>query len=250
MQDYSNNRFLVTGASSGIGRGIATHLLGLGAEVILVGRNTANLTAAGSSAADEHKYKVESFDLTKVDEIPAWMGELADKHGKLDGVVHSAGILVTKPVRSYRGTDWEGSFLLNVTAGGLLAKGFRQKGVSNDGGSLVYLSSVMGIVGQPGQVVYSATKAAVIGMVRSLAVELARENIRVNAVSPAVVETGMSLELQKNLTESQYEKIKEMHPLGLGKESDIASAVEFLLADSSRWITGSNLVVDGGYTAL
>jgi NAD(P)-dependent dehydrogenase (short-subunit alcohol dehydrogenase family) len=107
----------------------------------------------------------------------------------------------------------------------------------------------MGLTGQPGQVLYSATKGALIAMARSMALELARESIRVNCVAPAVVAAGMSEELQKTLSPEQFSAITAQHPLGLGRAEDVANAVAFLLADTSRWITGTTLTVDGGYTA-
>lgn len=138
---------------------------------------------------------------------------------------------------------------VNVVAASALAKGFRQRGVFVEGGSIVLLSSVMGLVGQPGQSLYSATKGALVAMTRSLALELAREQIRVNCVAPAVVMTGMSEQLKQNVSPEQFAQITAMHPLGLGRGEDVASAVAFLLADTARWITGTTLVVDGGYTA-
>lgn len=246
--DLTGRTVLVTGASSGLGRGIADLAARLGARVILVGRDAARLEAAQKSLVGEG-HRVEAFDLQQTDAIAGWLKELAQRHGALHGLVHSAGLLVTKPVRMQTAADWELAMRVNVSAGAALVKGFRQRGVYAGSGSIVFLSSVMGLTGQPGQVVYSATKGALVAMTRSLALELARESIRVNCVAPAVVEAGMSGDLQKTVSPEQFALITAQHPLGLGRAEDVANAVAFLLADTARWITGTTLVVDGGYTA-
>jgi len=246
--DLTGRPILVTGASSGLGFGIADLLARLGAKVVLVARDTGRLESACASLTGT-SHVVEAFDLTQTDAIPGWMKEVAQRHGVLDGLVHSAGVLPTKPLRLQTASDWETAMRINVVAAGALAKGFRQRGVYSGRGSIVLLSSVMGLAGQPGQIIYSATKGALIALARSMALELARENIRVNCVAPAVVMTGMSEELKANLTPDQFAEIEKQHPLGLGRAEDVANAVAFLLAESARWITGTTLTVDGGYTA-
>jgi NAD(P)-dependent dehydrogenase (short-subunit alcohol dehydrogenase family) len=107
----------------------------------------------------------------------------------------------------------------------------------------------MGLAGAPATVAYAASKGALNALTRSMAVELAREKIRVNTVAPGHVATEMSDRLREFLTPEKYAMIEAAHPLGLGTATDVAYAVAFLLADTGRWITGSTLVVDGGYTA-
>jgi NAD(P)-dependent dehydrogenase (short-subunit alcohol dehydrogenase family) len=246
--DLTGRCILVSGASAGLGRGISEFIAKLGARVVLVARDASRLELVRSSLAGSgHAVKV--FDLTQTDSIAGWMKEIAQQYGLLHGVVHCAGILSTKPLRMQMAVDWESAMRINVAAGAALAKGFRQKGVHGDPGSIVYLSSVMGLSGQPGQILYSATKGALIAMTRSLALELAREGIRVNCVAPALVQAGMSEQLHKSVSSEQFAQIVAQHPLGLGRTEDVANAVGFLLADTARWITGTTLVVDGGYTA-
>lgn len=239
---------VVTGASSGLGRGITHLLANLGAKVILVARGLNRLEATRDSLSGVG-HVCEAFDLSQTDLIPGWLREIAKKHGRLAGLVHSAGVLPTMPLRSQMASDWERAMRINVNAAAALAKGFRQRDVNEGSGSVVFLSSVMGITGQPGQILYSATKGAVISMVRSMALELARESIRVNCVAPAVVLAGMSENLQLALSAEQFAAVTAQHPLGLGRPEDVANAVGFLLANTGRWITGTTLIVDGGYTA-
>ena len=107
----------------------------------------------------------------------------------------------------------------------------------------------MGMTGAPGLSGYGASKGALIGLAKSLALEMARNRIRVNCVSPGYVRSAMANEIQETVGPEQFAAIEAMHPLGLGAADDVAHAIGFLLADTGRWITGSNLVVDGGYTA-
>lgn len=240
--------YLVSGASSGLGKGIAEMLAKLGARVVLVARHAERLDAvcAGLSGSG---HGVAPFDFSGPDDVVAWLKGVVAAHGKLNGIVHSAGLLCIKPLRVQTERDWAESMKVNVLAAGALARGFRLPAVNAGGGSLVFLSSVMGLAGEPAQSVYSATKGALIAMTRSLAVELAPEKIRVNCVAPAVVMAGMSDGLQQKVSAEQFAAITAQHPLGLGTANDVAGAVAFLLADTGRWVTGSTLVIDGGYLA-
>jgi NAD(P)-dependent dehydrogenase (short-subunit alcohol dehydrogenase family) len=111
------------------------------------------------------------------------------------------------------------------------------------------VSSVMGTVGQPGQSAYAASKFAVNGLVKSLSLEFAREGLRINSVAPGMVATPMVESLRASLPQDHFDSAVAMHPLGLGQPEDVAKAIAFLLSDDARWITGSVLAVDGGYTA-
>ena len=246
--DLSGKRVLITGSSSGIGRATAIYLSRLGAHLVLAGRNQVRLEET-FNALQGGGHKISAFDLTQIDAIPLWLKELAKSGGTFSGVVHSAGIQVTMPIRSMTRNSFDEIMNVNVGSAFGLAKGFRQKNVNADGGSIVFLSSIMGVVGQPAVSAYCASKGALVSFGKSLALELAREGIRVNCVLPGHVRTEMAEKLEQTLTGIQFEAIKAAHPLGLGTPDDVAAAVAFLLADTSRWITGSSLIVDGGYTA-
>jgi NAD(P)-dependent dehydrogenase (short-subunit alcohol dehydrogenase family) len=138
---------------------------------------------------------------------------------------------------------------VNVESAMGLLKGYRQKGVNPGAGSVVLIASVLGLCGQPVQSIYSATKGAVLAMAKSAALELVRDGIRVNCVAPAIVETELVDRLRATMTPEQFQAVVAAHPLGLGQAKDVANAVAFLLGETGRWITGTTLTVDGGYTA-
>lgn len=247
--DMTGKRVLVTGASSGIGRETAILLSRLGATIVAAGRDKDRLQQT-LGALQGIGHVAAEFDLGQLDEIPQWMKTLATTGGPFSGLVHSAGLHRTMPVSMIRSQSLDTLMRVNVYGAALLARGFRQRECRAPGtGSVVFLSSVAGIVGEPGVCAYSASKAAIIGLTRSLAMELARENIRVNAVAPGFVMTEMSQHLKESLTESQFSALELKHPMGLGQPVDVAHAIAFLAGDAARWITGTTMIVDGGYTA-
>jgi len=237
---------LVTGASSGIGKQTAITLSILGARLVLVARDISRLkqTATQMTHSNHH---IVPFDLNNTDEIPRWMISISEIIGPLDGLVHSAGIVQLQPLRYLKQNDLESLMRINLFSAMAIAKGYRQRSVCNKGGSIVFLSSVRGISGEAGVAAYAASKGALISLTKSLAVELAPEKIRINCVAPGLVQTEM-VNNDKQLP-AQLERMEQQHLLGIGTPEDVANAIAFLLADTGKWITGTTLVVDGGYTA-
>jgi NAD(P)-dependent dehydrogenase (short-subunit alcohol dehydrogenase family) len=239
---------LITGASSGIGRACAIECSKAGAAILAFGRDEERLAETFDSLEGEGK--AFSVDLTNTDEVDEVMKALEDDGIKIDGVIHSAGISTTLPLRMITPDKIQPLFDVNVSSAIYLSKWItRKKLVPDSGSSIVFLSSVMGSVGEAGKTIYSITKGAVLAASRSMAVELASKNIRVNCISPGVVETPMSDSAVYNRNEDARKKIEALHPLGLGKPEDVASAAVYLLSDAASWVTGTNLFVDGGYTA-
>lgn len=246
--ELTDRTILVTGASSGIGRQTSIQLAELGARVVLVGRSEERLGET-RDRLDGDGHVIRPLDLNDVDGIAKWLKGLCKEIGPLHGLVHSAGVHLMKPLRFMSPQEFAGVMTVNVTASAALLKGFRQRGVCGSPASAVLISSVMGMVGQAGVTAYCASKGAVVALTRASALELAEEHIRVNCVAPGWVQTEMADRAATSLTDEQLAEIQGMHPLGLGEPGDVASAVAFLISDASKWITGTTLVVDGGYTA-
>ncbi len=246
--DLSGRYILVTGASSGIGRETAVLLSQLGARLILTARSEERL-AQTASLLHGGSHRAEPFDLARADEIPKWLARIAGETGPLHGIVHAAGKQAATPARFLSEAKIDDLIKTNLSSALMLARAFTQKTCYAPGGSLVFLSSIMALAGKPALSVYAATKGALIAMTKSLAVELAPQRLRVNCVAPGFVATEMLEEVRAVLTEEQMLALENAHPLGFGTPRDVAHAVAFLLADTARWITGSTLVLDGGYTA-
>lgn len=244
----AGRHILVTGASSGLGRATAIALARAGGRLALMGRDEARLreTAAGLEG-EGHTSHVLSFK--GLEGTAEAVKAIAAAGGPLDGVFHSAGLELVRPIRMLK--DEHAASLLEAAVLGSLgvARAAASRGVSNDGASLVFMSSVAGLRGTAGMVGYSASKAAVDGMVRSLACELAPRKIRVNSIAAGGVETEMHERLAKTLGENALADYQRRHLLGFGTADDIANAALFLLGGGSRWITGATMSVDGGYTA-
>lgn len=239
---------LITGASSGIGRACATECSKAGATILSFGRDEDRLKETISNLEGEGK--AFSVDLTNADDVDQVMKLMEDDGIIIDGVIHSAGISTTLPLRMITPEKIQPLFEVNVSSAVYLSKWVtRKKMVPESGSSIVFLSSVMGSVGEAGKTIYSISKGAVLAASRSMAIELASKNIRVNCISPGVVETPMSDSAVYSRNKDARKKIEELHPLGLGKPEDVANAAIYLLSDASKWVTGTNLFVDGGYTA-
>jgi len=247
--NLNNKNIIITGASSGIGRQCAITFSQLGANVILIARNKERLKETYNKL-EKGNHLIISQDITEYDKLEEVISTAVDKIGRISSFVHSAGIEMTLPLRSMQPSYYEEMFSVNVISGFELARIISKKKYFDDrGASFIFISSVMGILGQTGKVGYCSSKGALISGMKAMALELASKNIRVNCILPGVVKTKMSNEMFQRLSEESKKEIINMHPLGLGKPEDIANTCTFLLSDASRWITGTNLIVDGGYSA-
>jgi len=253
MSDYNpfslaDKRILITGASSGIGRACALECSKLGANVILVARRGDGLQRAKDLLA-KGEHHIEIADLSVGEQLVGWCKDVSSRCGTIDGIVHAAGLSLTLPIRATTCEDVRSLMAINSDAAFFLSKGIRQRGVRAASCSIVFIGSVMSLVGQPGLVAYSASKGALVSMTKALALELAREQIRVNLLAPGHVHTAMAAQVEAAIPPEAMSEIIRNHPLGIGSPEDIAHAAAYLLSDAARWVTGSTLVVDGGYTS-
>lgn len=249
--DLTGKTILVTGASSGIGRDACILLSELGAKVVLVARREDELQKTLSLMSGEG-HRAYTLDITQVREISPWMDRVAAECGPFDGLLNSAGISNTEAIRALDFDKMDRLIDLNLKTNFALVHALRKKHVRRRGATLsvVLVSSISGHAGYQGTSVYAATKGGVDAATRALAIELAKESVRINSVVPGLVATEMVLEgLAKRVGQESIEASGNSHPLGLGRPRDVSHAIAFLLSDAARWITGTNLRVDGGILA-
>jgi len=245
----NDKKVLISGAAGGIGRQVAITVSRLGADCVLLDMNESGLEET-LQALPKGNHRVYAQNLTDYEGLASVVEDAVADGKRFDGMVHCAGIEVVVPLKIIKPEHYEKSFAVNVIAGFELTKHVtRKKHFNPDGGSIVLIASVMGTVGSPVKAAYCSSKGALIGGMKALALELASKKIRVNTVSPAMVVTGMSKALLEKVDEAEMRAIESVHPLGLGQPDDVANACAFLLSDAARWITGTDMLVDGGYSA-
>lgn len=244
MERFVGKSFLVTGGASGIGAGIARRLVDEGGRVTVLDLDPVPPEASGigsvvGSVADEEVVRQA-------------VRHASDADGHLHGVVNNAGIMVAATVERQSLDDWRRMLDVNVAGYMLAAKHAFGPMREAGGGSIVNCASIMAYNSGPGHLAYSASKAAILGMTRGIAMDGAPAGIRCNAVCPGTIETPMYeryLEASAD-PDAEHRRHIEMHPLGrLGRPSDVAGLVAFLLSEDAAWITGQDLIIDGGYLA-
>lgn len=243
--DLSGKRILVTGASSGIGRACAVCAAGLGASVVLTGRRTDALRETQAMCAGSGHMTVAG-DIAS----PEFIGELAEAAGKIDGLVHAAGIAPMCPVGMLEKNVSDAVIGVNYESFLELMKCYSKKKYRGDRFSVVAVSSVSYAAGWAGGAAYCGSKGALSASVRALAMEFAPKGIRVNAVCPSNIKTPLYDAGASDMNdEATLKELLKKQPLGLGQPEQVAWPVCFLLSDAASFITGVNLPVDGGYLA-
>lgn len=237
------NAYLITGATSGIGKSISLVLAAKKAKLFLIVRDIKKYNQIFN---DYNNCIPILLDLAEVNNIESVLKSKIDC--KLSGVVLAAGIEETFPIKLYSPKKIKSFFDINFFSNFEILRIVTGKKYINNNSSLVIISSVMSELGQPGKTAYCATKAAIIGLVNSLSLELSSRKIRINAVSPGVVKTPMTDKLFSQLDENQIENITNMHPIGIGSVEDVTELILYLISSKSKWITGQNIKIDGGYS--
>jgi NAD(P)-dependent dehydrogenase (short-subunit alcohol dehydrogenase family) len=241
MFSVSGKRVLVTGASSGIGRTIAITLAEQGAEVTIVGRNKQRLEET-MIAMPGSSHEMIVADLTSKEDLKS----LPEK--VFSGVVFNAGVVEYLPVKFITEEKIRKVFDTNFNSTVLLCQQLLKNKLVSRPGSLVFMSSISSKLGVSGTALYASSKAAITAFSKVVASEVATQGIRSNSICPGIIVTPMT-ENAKTLTSSQeVSEAEKAYPLGYGTTTDVAALVVFLLSDASKWMTGSELIFDGGLT--
>jgi 3-oxoacyl-[acyl-carrier protein] reductase len=243
MMNLSGKVALVTGASRGIGAAVAKTLAAQGATVVAAARRSNAETTASSITAGGGKAEAVTLDVTDKANVEAVVSGAIGKHGRIDILVNNAGIAKDQLLMRMKREDWDAVIATNLTAAFTCSQAVLRPMMKQRGGRIINISSVVGQMGNAGQVNYAASKAGLIGMAKALAREVASRGITVNVVAPGLIDTDMTKALNAGTSDTWAAQI----PLGrLGTPEDVAWAVCFLASDEAAYITGQVVAVNGG----
>ncbi len=235
---------IVTGGSSGIGFAIARKFSQQGIHTIIVGRDEQKLNEAVALLGSNGE--AIAFDVTNLNSIPELIEKIINQHGQVDVLVNNAGINLKKSALEVTDQEFQQILLTNLSSVFALTREVAKNMVAKKSGSIINISSMAAQYGLPGVVAYAASKTAIEGMTRTLAVELSPNNVRVNCIAPGFIATKMSA-TALNGDPERKQKVLSRTPMGrLGDPNDVANAAYFLASDDSTFITGTVVPVDGG----
>jgi NAD(P)-dependent dehydrogenase (short-subunit alcohol dehydrogenase family) len=247
MFNLLNKKIIITGASSGIGRECSILLSKLGAELIICGRNEKRLLETFELLDNSNKHTIFLGDLTKEECIE----NLIQSVDKIDGLLLIAGIVKTVPIKFLNFQELNLIMNNNFISPTLLVHKVIKLKKINKNSSIVFMSSIAGnFLADKGNGAYAASKAALNGICKVMALELSSQKIRVNAICPGMVNTPMTNNELASVTKEQLEFNEKMYPLGYGEPIDIAWSSAYFLSDVSKWVTGTSFVIDGGFTIV
>jgi NAD(P)-dependent dehydrogenase (short-subunit alcohol dehydrogenase family) len=238
---------IVTGGGSGIGEAVAAALAREGANVVICGRDREKLENAANKIGP--KCVAVNGDVSDANDIQALVEATLRRFERIHILVNNAGVLLPGTAESLSEGEWDQTFNLNVRGVWLLSRAVLPHMRAAGGGSIVNIGSVLSLVGAKNRAAYAASKSALLGLTRAMALDHSADKIRVNCICPGMVETEMVARF--NLDENAKRYRLAMHPIGrFGRPEDIAGAAVLLASDEASWITGAAFPVDGGYTAM
>ena len=243
--------FVVTGATSGIGLAIAKEISEKRRKVIFIGRDQKKIDKLNSKFVNKNSYIAMKCNINDESEVKKTFEEIKKKYGNIFGLVNNAGINPSRnKIDKTSLKDWNQTLETNLTGAFLCSKYAINQMKKIKKGSIVNISSVAAF-GMKERVSYSSSKAGLIGLTKSMALDHAKEDIRINCICPGYIKTKLVKDYLENLSKKEHETLIKRHPMHkFGDVEDIAKVVEFLLSNNSKWITGTVINVDGGYSAF
>ena len=246
MSELLDRVAVVTGGSRGIGRATSLILAKQGATVVACARNAEKLAALASEAADRRfpgKIVPRALDVTHGDAVEKWVDDVASDFGRLDILVNNAGITRDTLVMSMSDQQFDEVIDTNLRGVFLMTRAVSKHMIRGRWGRIINITSISGIMGNPGQANYAASKAGVIGFTKAVAKELAKRGVTVNAVAPGFIKTDMTSVLPDKVKEGVLQLIPVQR---MGEPEEVAAAIAFLASPAAGYINGQVLVVDGG----
>jgi 3-oxoacyl-[acyl-carrier protein] reductase len=242
--EFNDKVAVVTGSSRGIGKAIATYFAQEGATVVISGRSQASIDSVVKEiTAASGKAIAIAADVAVVEDASNLIKKTIEEFGKIDILINNAGITRDNLLLRMSEEEWDAVLNTNLKGAFNCIKACAKPMMRKRSGSIINITSVIGQIGNPGQVNYSASKAGMIGLTKSVAKELSSRNIRVNAIAPGFIETDMTDELDDN---TKQELLKSIPLAKLGSADDVANLVLFLASEKAKYITGQVVNVDGG----
>ena len=240
MINFNNKKIIITGATGGIGNELVKKFVSLKGEVLATGTNQEKL---GKLKKDFPSIETIKFDISKHSEIESFIDQASSKLNGLDILVNNAGITLDNLSLRMKSDEWQKVIEINLTSTFFTSKYALKKMLKNKFGRIINISSIVGHTGNIGQANYTASKAGMIAMSKSLAIEYARKNITINCVSPGFIQTNMTDQINDEIKKSLMSRIP-MNKLGNGE--DVSNSVAFLASDAASYITGETIHVNGG----
>ena len=244
--DFSNQTVIITGASRGIGKDIATHFAKKNAKTVIISRDSLTLNNVAQELSEFNDYIMPiALDVSNLNSFNDAVKSIEKKFNTIDILINNAGITRDNLILRLKEEDWDKVININLKGCFNGMKAVSKNMIKNKKGKIINISSIIGLTGNVGQSNYAASKAGIIGLTKSIAKELSSRNINVNAIAPGYIETEMT----NNLNDKNKTKFTNQIPLNrLGKTKDISNLVLYLASEYANYITGQTITIDGGLT--